>query len=95
VPKVVKCLLSVWALCACAPDVWSLRRYLVCLPDIKNHPFFAGLDWDKLMSLDVEPPFKPKVESETDLNNFDSVCLHADVPLIRLQSCDCMISCGL
>ncbi len=42
--------------------------------DIKGHPFFAGLDWDALERLEVEPPFKPRIESETDLTNFDSVC---------------------
>jgi hypothetical protein len=37
------------------------------------HPFFAGIDWDALQRLEVAPPFKPRVESETDIANFDTV----------------------
>lgn len=27
--------------------------------DIKSHPFFHGLDWEKLEAKEIEPPFKP------------------------------------
>ncbi|KAK1241349.1 hypothetical protein MKX08_001323 [Trichoderma sp. CBMAI-0020] len=27
--------------------------------EIKKHPFFAGIDWSKLLRRDYEPPFKP------------------------------------
>ena len=40
--------------------------------DIRRHPFFKGVDWVALEALKVEPPFKPKVESETDITNFDT-----------------------
>ena len=40
--------------------------------DIRRHPFFKGVDWNALEALRVEPPFKPKVESETDITNFDT-----------------------
>ncbi|RUO96241.1 kinase-like domain-containing protein, partial [Jimgerdemannia flammicorona] len=38
---------------------------------IKNHPFFAEMDWRKLMQKKVQPPFKPSVESAFDTSNFD------------------------
>ncbi|KAH8554140.1 kinase-like domain-containing protein [Umbelopsis sp. PMI_123] len=38
---------------------------------IKNHPFFARIDWRKLMAKKVQPPFKPSVESAYDTSNFD------------------------
>lgn len=39
---------------------------------VMAHPFFAGVDWNALVARRVEPPFKPKVESETDIGNFDA-----------------------
>ena len=44
-------------------------------PDIMSHPFFAGIDWEALCRLEITPPFKPKVDSETDIANFDTVCV--------------------
>jgi len=35
------------------------------------HPFFASIDWLSLLRKEVEPPFKPEVESENDLRNID------------------------
>ncbi|KAJ3267786.1 hypothetical protein HK104_005619 [Borealophlyctis nickersoniae] len=40
---------------------------------IKRQPFFGDVDWQKLNKKEVTPPFKPKVESETDTSNFDPV----------------------
>ncbi|KAJ3060640.1 hypothetical protein HK102_009415, partial [Quaeritorhiza haematococci] len=39
--------------------------------DVKRHPFFHDIDWDKLLKKQIKPPFKPHVESETDTSNFD------------------------
>ncbi|KAI9303950.1 kinase-like domain-containing protein [Cunninghamella echinulata] len=38
---------------------------------IKSHPFFASIDWRKLMQKKVQPPFKPLVENAYDTTNFD------------------------
>ncbi|XP_076873010.1 protein kinase C, eta, b [Brachyhypopomus gauderio] len=35
------------------------------------HPFFKGLDWEKLNKRELEPPFKPRIKSSEDVNNFD------------------------
>jgi len=40
--------------------------------DIRAHPFFRGVDWERMEKGEVEPPFQPKVESDTDITNFDS-----------------------
>lgn len=39
--------------------------------ELKEHPFFADVDWHALIKKDVIPPFKPKLSSETDTSNFD------------------------
>jgi len=33
---------------------------------IKAHPFFKGIDWEKLKRKEAEPPFKPQVKSADD-----------------------------
>jgi hypothetical protein len=40
---------------------------------VKDHPFYKKIDWDKLMSREIKPPFKPSVKSDTDVANFDQV----------------------
>ncbi|KAE9090053.1 hypothetical protein PF010_g18744 [Phytophthora fragariae] len=39
--------------------------------DIKNHVFFASIDWSLLEKRGIKPPFKPRVRSPTDIQNFD------------------------
>jgi X-X-X-Leu-X-X-Gly heptad repeat protein len=39
--------------------------------ELKNHPFFADVDWEALGKKNVVPPFKPKLKSELDVSNFD------------------------
>ncbi|XP_072348008.1 protein kinase C eta type [Scyliorhinus torazame] len=38
---------------------------------ILNHPFFQGIDWDLLEQRRVKPPFKPRIKTSRDVNNFD------------------------
>ncbi|RCN47457.1 kinase domain protein [Ancylostoma caninum] len=39
---------------------------------IRAHPFFREIDWDALEARHVKPPFKPKIKSKRDANNFDA-----------------------
>jgi hypothetical protein len=39
--------------------------------EVKAHPFFANIDWGKLVKKEIVPPFKPLIESDTDVSNFD------------------------
>ncbi|ETL36992.1 AGC protein kinase, variant 1 [Phytophthora nicotianae] len=39
--------------------------------DIKNHVFFSSIDWKLLEQRGIKPPFKPRVRSPTDIQNFD------------------------
>jgi len=38
---------------------------------IRLHPFFKGVDWDKLLRKEIEPPFIPGVRSKTDVSQVD------------------------
>jgi protein kinase A len=40
--------------------------------DIKNHLWFAGVDWDKVSKLEITPPFIPNVRYEGDAGHFES-----------------------
>uniref|UniRef100_A0A8C8VFH3 Protein kinase C delta type n=1 Tax=Pelusios castaneus TaxID=367368 RepID=A0A8C8VFH3_9SAUR len=39
--------------------------------NIKDHSFFKTINWTALEKREIEPPFKPKVKSASDYNNFD------------------------
>jgi serum/glucocorticoid-regulated kinase 2 len=38
---------------------------------IRKHPFFKGLDWEKLEARDIEAPWKPPVKNDTDITQID------------------------
>lgn len=40
--------------------------------DIKSHPFFQSIDWDKLYDGEIEPPWKPTISDCLDTSQFDS-----------------------
>jgi len=39
---------------------------------VRAHPFFGGMDWDKMYNKDFTPEFVPKVASSVDTRNFDT-----------------------
>jgi len=45
------------------------------IQEIKKHAFFKKIDWDALLNKKIEPPFKPQVSSEMDINNIDNFFL--------------------
>lgn len=38
---------------------------------LKKHPFFDKIDWDKLERKEIEAPWKPPVETNTDTTQID------------------------
>uniref|UniRef100_A0A8C1SW55 Protein kinase C n=1 Tax=Cyprinus carpio TaxID=7962 RepID=A0A8C1SW55_CYPCA len=38
---------------------------------VTSHPFFTSIDWNKLNQRELEPPFKPRIKTAEDVNNFD------------------------
>ncbi|KAJ3087974.1 RAC-alpha serine/threonine-protein kinase [Quaeritorhiza haematococci] len=41
--------------------------------EIRNHPFFASIDFAKLFNKAIEPPFKPDVVDDFDVSFFDDL----------------------
>ena len=46
--------------------------------DIKNHTWFATINWSALLKGEVSPPFVPKVSHAGDTSNFDAYPEDAD-----------------
>ena len=41
--------------------------------EVKNHPFFKDIDFNKVLNKEYKPPFVPKLDSETDLKYFEQI----------------------
>ena len=48
--------------------------------DVKEHPFFGNIDWDKLYRRELVPPWSPGVEDALDLQHFDPEFVNEPVP---------------
>lgn len=57
---------------------------------VKHHPFFEGIDWVKLVALQVAPPLKPELVSTTDTSNFATEFI--DMALPRSLSQESLLS---
>lgn len=42
------------------------------------HPWFKGIDWDKLARKEISPPFTPSVKGNECTSNIDDVFLNED-----------------
>nr|KAF6438925.1 ribosomal protein S6 kinase B2 [Molossus molossus] len=40
--------------------------------DVQRHPFFRHINWDDLLARRVDPPFRPCLQSEEDVSQFDT-----------------------
>lgn len=48
------------------------RSLSLTVDEIKRHPFFSTINWDKLVNKEIEPPYKPAVSRVDDAFYFDS-----------------------
>lgn len=51
--------------------------------DVKKHSFFKPIDFDRLYSRQLAPPFKPKLVYSEDVSNFDYEFTSRDARLSR------------
>ena len=49
-------------------DKWDLG----CEIKIQSHPFFRDVDWQRIETKQIRPPFLPRVRNSKDTANFDS-----------------------
>ncbi|KAI6654627.1 Serine/threonine-protein kinase Sgk1-like [Oopsacas minuta] len=49
--------------------------------ELYQHPFFNSISWDDLFNKRIEPPFKPKLNGDLDLQNFDPEFTSEAVPI--------------
>lgn len=47
--------------------------------EIKSHPFFNDIDWTRLANKEIEAPFKPSINHDTDTSNFSEEFTQMDV----------------
>jgi len=57
--------------------------------DIKRHPYFKHVKWDKILNKEISPPYKPKINSKTDVSNFDEEFTR-EIPV--LTPCNCVLN---
>ena len=54
---------------------WDPLTRMGCLTDgaadVKHHPFFGDISWEKLTDMELEPPHIPELRSTTDMSYFD------------------------
>jgi len=71
-----------------SPEAQDLiRKFLIRDPnqrlqdpqEIRGHPWFRSLNWDKLEKLEITPPFIPSVKSADDVSNIDEEFLRENV----------------
>jgi len=53
--------------------------------ELKEHPFFNGIDWNLLANKKITPPFKPNVESDESTANFDPEFTSADLAEVGID----------
>ncbi len=46
--------------------------------EIKNHPFFENINWANVYNKSISPKFKPYLQDENDLSNFDRMFTEED-----------------
>ncbi|KAJ6664624.1 hypothetical protein lerEdw1_006197 [Lerista edwardsae] len=70
----------------CVPSAHSSAG-LDGVEEIKRHPFFATIDWNKLYRKEIKPPFKPAVGRPEDTFHFDpEFTSRTPTAVLRLES---------
>lgn len=56
------------------------------IKEILEHPWFEGLDVDKLLNKQIDPPFKPTLSSNMqDVSNFDTQFVQEEAKITMIE----------
>lgn len=56
----------------------DVNKRLLC-SEIPKHPWFAGVDFDRVEAYKVKAPFKPETKNDIDISNIDPVFLNEEI----------------
>jgi serum/glucocorticoid-regulated kinase 2 len=54
--------------------------------DLKEHPFFADVDWEDVINKRLDPPYKPYLSSDMDLSHFERTFTEQSIDFINTES---------
>ena len=54
--------------------------------NIKNDPYFEGIDWDDVLNKKIKPPFIPELNSDLDLRYFDKMFTEEPIDEFKLNN---------
>ena len=66
-------------------DIKGRLGYASGIVEIKNHPFFKGIDFQEIQNKKIISPFVPKIDNSTDVQNFDETFTKEDVEMSYIQ----------
>ena len=66
-------------------DIKGRLGYASGIEEIKNHPFFKGIDFQEIQNKKIISPFVPKIDNSTDVQNFDETFTKEDVEMSYIQ----------
>ena len=66
-------------------DVKERLGYSSGIVEIKNHPFFKGINFQDIENKKIEAPFIPKIDNSTDVQNFDEIFTNEDLEMSYIQ----------
>ena len=69
-------------------NVKNRLGYVSGIVEIKNHPFFKSIDFQEVENKKMKSPFIPKIDNDTDVQNFDEIFTKEDIEMSYIQKND-------
>ena len=66
-------------------DVKERLGFISGIVEIKNHPFFKGINFQDIENKKITSPFIPQINDNTDVQNFDETFTKEDVEMSYIQ----------